>query len=99
MLKLSKDNPFASVFENTQTICPQWLYDSLPRKISHSLEAYSPLIAYSFDRFIPIVRLRHYHYASIDLRGWLAYYFYLHQFMGFFLASLLIASFTGLTTK
>src|SRR5689334_8142606 len=99
MLKISKDNPFASVFENTQTVIPRRLYNYLPHKISNSVETYLPLIAYSFDRFLPIVRLRHHHYAGIDLQGWLAYYFYLHQFMGFFLASLLIASFTGLTTK
>jgi hypothetical protein len=98
VLRLSRDNPFNSIFEN-QAVIPRPLYNFLPQKITRSLETYLPLVAYSFDRFLPIVRLRHYHYASIDLRGWLAYYFYLHQFMGFFLASLLIASFTGLTAN
>lgn len=99
MLRISRHNPFNSVFESTPAIIPHRFYNYFPQSVTRTAERYLPLIAYSFDRFLPIIRLRHYHYSKIDLQGWLAYYFYAHQFMGFFLASLLIASFTGLTAK
>lgn len=99
MLRISRHNPFNSAFENTPAIIPHRFYSYFPRNVTRTVERYFPLIAYSFDRFLPIIRLRHYHYSKIDLQGWLAYYFYIHQFMGFFLASLLIARFTGLTAK
>lgn len=99
MLRISKDNPFNSVFRNDPAVLPQRICNYFPRSLASCVEIYLPLIAYSFDRFLPVIRLRYYHYSKIDLRGWLAYYFYFHQFMGFLLASLLIASITGLTTK
>ena len=99
MLRISRHNPFNSVFENNPAIFPHRFYNYFPRSLTHTVERYLPLVAYSFDRFLPIIRLRHYHYSKIDLQGWLAYYFYIHQFMGFFLATLLIARFTGLTAK
>ncbi len=99
MLRVSKHNPFNSVFENTPTIIPRQFYNYFPRNVIRTVEMYLPLIAYSFDRFLPIIRLRYFHYSKIDLRGGVAYYFYVHQFMGLFLALLLIASLTGLTAK
>jgi hypothetical protein len=91
-LRFSKHNPFNSVFENSSR-------EIFPRNVIRTVKAYLPLIVYSFDRFLPIIRLRDYHYTKIDLRGGVAYYFYVHQFMGFFLVSLLIASLTGLTAN
>ena len=99
ILRVSKHTPFNSVFENTPTVFPQKLYNYFPHNVIRTVEMYLPLIAYSFDRFLPIIRLRYYHYSKIDLRGGVAYYFYFHQFMGFVLATLLIASLTGLTAK
>lgn len=99
MLRVSRHNPFNSVFENTPAVIPHQLYNYFSCNVTRTVEIYLPLIAYSFDRFLPIIRLRYYHYSKIDLRGGVAYYFYFHQFMGFFLASLLIASLTGLTAK
>lgn len=99
MLSISKDNPFNSVLGNTRAVIPQRLYNYFPRSLASCVENYLPLIAYSFDRFLPIIRLRESYYTRTELQGWLAYYFYFHQLMGFVLASLLIASITGLTTK
>jgi hypothetical protein len=96
MVRLSKHNPFNSVFEKAPAVIPQQHFS---RNVTRTVKMYLPLIVYSFDRFLPIIRLRDYHYSKIDLRGGVAYYFYVHQFMGFFLASLLIASLTGLTAK
>lgn len=53
-------------------------------------------MAFSFDLLLPVVRLREYHY-SIDLKGWVRYYFYFHKLMGYVLASFLIAGLSGLT--
>jgi uncharacterized protein YjbI with pentapeptide repeats len=99
MLKISKDNPFNPAWRNTSAIIPQRLYTYVPRPLASFVENYFPLISYSFDRFLPIIRLRESHYTKTELQGWLAYYFYFHQLMGFVLASLLFASITGLTTK
>ena len=99
MLRISKDNPFNSALGNTPAVIPQRLYNYFPRSLASCVENYLPLIAYSFDRFLPIIRLRESYYTKTELQGWLAYYFYFHQLMGFVLASLLIASLTGLTTK
>lgn len=98
MLKIANSN-LSAIFDNRKSVLPSWLYDYIPRGLSHSIDEYLPLIIYSFDRFLPILRLRPHYYATIELDGWVMYYFYLHQFMGFFLASLLIASLTGLTSK
>jgi hypothetical protein len=54
-------------------------------------------LSYSLDTLIPIVRLREYHYSHVDLAGWARYYFYVHQLMGYVLASFLIAGLSGLT--
>jgi len=53
-------------------------------------------LAFSFDMLLPVVKLRDYHY-SVDLKGWVRYYFYFHKLMGYVLASFLIAGLTGLT--
>ena len=51
---------------------------------------------YSLDLLLPVVRLREQHY-DIDLQGRVRYYFYVHQIMGYVLASFLIAGLSGLT--
>lgn len=99
LLRISRDNPFNSIWGNTSAVIPSMAYNYFPRSVASCVENYFPLISYSFDRFLPIIRLRESHYTKTELRGWLAYYFYFHQLMGFVLASLLIASITGLTTK
>ena len=52
--------------------------------------------AYSFDLFMPIIRLRERHY-QVDLPGWPRYYFYVHQLMGLILITFLAAGLSGLT--
>ncbi len=51
---------------------------------------------YSLDILLPIVRLRDYHH-QVQLEGFARYYFYVHKLLGYFLASILIAGFSGLT--
>jgi len=51
---------------------------------------------YSLDMLLPIIKLRGRHY-DIDLEGYVRYYFYFHQIMGYVLASFLIAGLSGLT--
>lgn len=51
---------------------------------------------YSLDLLLPIVRLRDYHH-QIQMKGFARYYFYFHKLVGYFLASVLIAGFSGLT--
>ena len=53
-------------------------------------------VSYSFDLLLPIIRLREQHY-SIDLAGWVRYYFYAHKIAGWVLASILVAGLSGLT--
>jgi hypothetical protein len=95
MLRISKDNPFANVGSSI----PFWMERVLPISVSCFLDRSLPLMAYSLDKFLPIVRLRDYHYTRIDLRGWVLYYFYIHQLMGYILASLFIVGLSGLITK
>jgi hypothetical protein len=52
-------------------------------------------LAYSFDLLLPIIHLREMHY-SIELAGWPRYYFYVHKFMGYVLASFLAVGVSGL---
>ena len=99
MLKLSKDNPFNPAIGSRPAVIPRWIDERIPSFASSTIENYLPLIAYSFDRFLPIIKLREQHSPKTELQGWLVYYFYFHQLMGFVLASLLIAGITGLTTK
>lgn len=53
-------------------------------------------VSYSFDMLLPIIRLREQHY-SIDLAGCARYYFYGHKILGWMLATILVAGFSGLT--
>ena len=53
-------------------------------------------LAYSFDKLLPIVRLREKHY-TIDLAGLTRYYFYVHRMIGWALASFLVAGLSGIT--
>ena len=52
--------------------------------------------SYSFDMLLPFIKLREYHYKNVELKGWVKYYFYFHQLMGYILASFLIAGLSGL---
>ena len=65
-----------------------------------TLEAYNncmPIgLAYSFDMFIPLIKLRERHY-KIELSGRARYYFYLHKLAGWVLGSFLVAAVSGLT--
>jgi hypothetical protein len=53
-------------------------------------------LAYSFDTFIPVIKLRERHY-KIDIAGPARYYFYLHKIMGWVIGSFLVAALSGLT--
>jgi uncharacterized protein YjbI with pentapeptide repeats len=99
MLKLSKESSLNYSRGSDRGAMPEWSYKYRSRSIVTTIEGFLPLIAYSFDRFLPLVRLREYNHTKIEVRGWLVYYFYFHQMMGFILASLLIAGVTGLAQK
>ena len=99
MLKLSEESLLSYSKGSDRGAMPQWVYKYCSRNIVSTIDGFLPLVAYSFDRFLPLVRLREYNYTEIEVRGWLAYYFYFHQMMGFILASLLIAGVTGLAEK
>ncbi|WP_168794690.1 hypothetical protein [Paraburkholderia aromaticivorans] len=53
-------------------------------------------LAYSFDMFLPIIRLREMHY-KIDIHGPVRYYFYFHKLTGWILGSFIIAGLSGIT--
>ena len=50
---------------------------------------------YSIDLLLPIIQLRKSHY-DIELKGRIRDYFYVHQIMGYVLATFLIAWLSGL---
>lgn len=52
--------------------------------------------AYSFDTFIPLIRLRELHY-EIDISNWVRYYFYVHKLAGWVAGSFLVAGLGGFT--
>jgi len=51
--------------------------------------------AYSFDTFLPLVRLRERNY-DIDIEGKARYYFYFHKLAGWVLGSFLVAAISGI---
>jgi hypothetical protein len=53
-------------------------------------------LAYSFDIFIPIIKLREKHY-KIDIEGRARYYFFIHKLAGWILGSFLVAGLSGFT--
>ncbi len=53
-------------------------------------------LAYSFDTFIPLIKLRERHY-KIEISGRARYYFYIHKLAGWLLGSFLVAAIAGLT--
>ena len=61
----------------------------------HGMRYYG--FAYSVDMLLPIIQLRQYHYDSIDLKGWVRGYFYVHKVFGYVLVLFLVAGLTGLT--
>lgn len=52
--------------------------------------------AYSFDTFLPLIKLREIHY-TIDLTSAARYYFYVHKLAGWILGSFIVAALSGLT--
>ncbi|MBC8738556.1 hypothetical protein F6X40_17495 [Paraburkholderia sp. UCT31] len=67
---------------------------------SHMLEARFAQVpigfAYSFDMFLPLVRLRDEHY-KIDVKTRVRYYLYVHKLAGWVLSSFIVAAVTGIT--
>jgi hypothetical protein len=53
-------------------------------------------LAYSFDTFLPLIKLRKRH-DDIDIISRARYYFYVHKIAGWVLGSFLVAAITGLT--
>jgi hypothetical protein len=53
--------------------------------------------AYSFDMFIPLVKLRDRHYKDVDFSGKIRYYLYAHKLAGWVLGSFIVASIVSLT--
>jgi hypothetical protein len=67
------------------------------RRTRESKKYHMPIgLIYSFDMFMPIVRLREFHY-KIDIRGPVRYYFYIHKLAGWLLGSFIIAGLSGIT--
>ena len=66
---------------------------------SQYFQSVSHRLSYSLDKFLPLIRLRDYQYSKIQLDGWIAWYFDIHQLMGYFLGSLLIAGVSGIAKK
>jgi uncharacterized membrane protein (DUF106 family) len=57
-------------------------------------------ISYSVDMLLPIINLNEQHDAvTSHLTGWVQWYFYVHQIVGYILASFLVVGLTGLTKK
>ena len=52
---------------------------------------------FSFDYLLPIIRLHDAHYETVNLSSGVRIYFYVHQIIGYVLASLLIAALSGIT--
>ncbi len=55
-------------------------------------------VSYTLDRLLPIINLDK-KFLDIPLEGFPRYYFYFHQIIGWFLASILIAGLSGITKK
>ena len=51
---------------------------------------------FSLDYLLPIIRLRELHFEKVDLSVPIRYYFYVHQIVGYVLASFVIAGFSAL---
>ncbi|MCE2486993.1 MAG: hypothetical protein J4F42_15875 [Desulfurellaceae bacterium] len=51
---------------------------------------------FSLDYLLPIIRLRDTHYETVNLSSVVRLYFYIHQIIGYVLASLLIAALSGI---
>lgn len=54
-------------------------------------------IAYSLDMLLPIIKLSESHYNINFTNGWVRWYFYFQQIIGYILALFLIAGLSGLT--
>ena len=53
--------------------------------------------SYSFDMFLPLIKLRDRHY-EIDLQTpWARYYFYVHKLFGWIVGSFIVAGLSGFT--
>lgn len=53
--------------------------------------------AYSFDMFLPLVKLRDRHYKDIDFSSKVRYYLYIHKLAGWILGTFIVASIVSLT--
>jgi hypothetical protein len=67
------------------------------RQTQEARDSHMPFgLAYSFDTFIPLIKLRDLHY-KIDITSNARYYFYVHKLAGWVLGSFIVAAVTGLT--
>ncbi|GJH29294.1 hypothetical protein [Caballeronia novacaledonica] len=61
-------------------------------------DEYVPLRwAYSFDMFIPLIKLRDKHYNDVDFTGKIRFYLYAHKLAGWILGTFIVASIVSLT--
>ncbi|VVN47231.1 hypothetical protein [Pseudomonas fluorescens] len=70
-----------------------WIFRNTPESKSANM----PIgITYSFDMFIPLIRLRESNY-KIEIKGLARYYFYLHRITGWIMGSFIVAGLSGFT--
>jgi hypothetical protein len=53
--------------------------------------------AYSFDMFLPLIKLRDRHYKDVDFSGPIRFYLYIHKLAGWILGTFIVASIVSLT--
>jgi hypothetical protein len=67
------------------------------RHMKDSRDSEIPIgLAYSFDMFLPLVKLRDKHY-DLDVKSRARYYLYVHKLAGWVLGSFIVAALSGLT--
>jgi hypothetical protein len=68
------------------------------RHTNEARSAHMPYgISYSFDMFLPLIKLRQRHY-DLDLEtAWARYYFYVHKVFGWIIGSFILAGIAGFT--
>ncbi|WP_321935206.1 hypothetical protein [Paraburkholderia sp. J8-2] len=80
---------WAAFFVTVGTIVFKHMEDAYYSKVPIGL-------AYSFDMFLPLVKLREEHY-KLDVKSRARYYLYVHKLAGWVLGSFIAAALTGLT--
>ena len=93
-------NPFKDPrYSPPPSLLPLFLEKQLSRRWSSHINQGSTLLAYSLDRFLPVVKLREHLPSSIKPSGWLSYWFLFQQLMGYVVTAFFIAGLSGLVER